>query len=42
VITRDYRWLRTTLSHKLYRLMTTFYNRRTGRSIFSKGYYRSE
>jgi len=24
VITRDYRWLRTTLSHKLYRLMTTF------------------
>jgi hypothetical protein len=23
-ITRDYRWLRTTMSHKLYRLMTTF------------------
>jgi len=23
-ITRDYRWLRTTMSNKLYRLMTTF------------------
>jgi len=35
VITHDYRWLRTTLLHKLYRLMTTLYNRRAGRSIFS-------
>ncbi|MDH4203103.1 MAG: hypothetical protein OEV87_09430, partial [Phycisphaerae bacterium] len=35
VITRDFQWPHATVSHKHYRLMTTLYNRRAGRSIFS-------
>ncbi|MDH4201558.1 MAG: glycosyl hydrolase family 17 protein, partial [Phycisphaerae bacterium] len=37
VITRDFQWPHATVSHKHYRLMTTLYNRRAGRSIFSMG-----
>jgi integrase/recombinase XerD len=36
-ITRDYRWLRTTMSHKLYRLMTTFTIRGRSFHIFYIG-----